>query len=67
MHVRVVTLKYDNGLAGFPEAALKEAMAGGALIELREHFFEGQGRDKGQTPRDAGPSSMRSILLCYLR
>ena len=43
MHVRVVTLKYDCGLAGFPEAALSAAEGGGALLEVREHFFVHEG------------------------
>ena len=39
MRIRVLTLRYSDGLQGFPEDALREACAGGELLEAREHFF----------------------------
>jgi superfamily II DNA helicase RecQ len=39
MHVRVITLRYSEGLQGFPEDALREATAGREVLEVREHFF----------------------------
>jgi superfamily II DNA helicase RecQ len=39
MQVRVVTLRYSEGLQGFPEEALRTASAGREVLEVREHFF----------------------------
>lgn len=39
MYVKVVTLRYQEGVQGFPEAALREATAGREVLEVREHFF----------------------------
>jgi superfamily II DNA helicase RecQ len=39
MQVRVITLRYGEGLQGFPEDALREATAGREVLEIREHFF----------------------------
>lgn len=39
MQVRVITLRYSEGLQGFPEEALREATAGREVLEVREHFF----------------------------
>ena len=39
MYVKVVTLRYQEGLQGFPEGALREATAGREVLEVREHFF----------------------------
>ncbi len=39
MHVKVVTLEYDERLRGFPQEVLDRACAGGHLLEVREHFF----------------------------
>jgi superfamily II DNA helicase RecQ len=39
MHIRVVTLRYSDGLQGFPEDALRAATAGREVLEVREHFF----------------------------
>jgi superfamily II DNA helicase RecQ len=39
MYVRVVTLRYQEGVQGFPEGALREATAGREVLEVREHFF----------------------------
>jgi superfamily II DNA helicase RecQ len=40
MLCRVITLKYDTQLEGFPEEPLRAAQACGELLEVREHFFE---------------------------
>ena len=40
MLCRVITLKYDERLGGFPEEPLRAAQACGDLLEVREHFFE---------------------------
>jgi hypothetical protein len=37
--VRVITLRYQEGLQGFPEGALQAATAGREVLEAREHFF----------------------------
>jgi len=39
MDVRVLTLRYQEGLQGFPEGALRQATAGREVLEVREHFF----------------------------
>ena len=39
MDVRVVTLRYSDGLQGFPEEALRKATAGRDVLAVREHFF----------------------------
>ncbi|MCM8626290.1 HRDC domain-containing protein [Accumulibacter sp.] len=39
MQVRVLTLRYSDGLQGFPEEALRAAIAGHEVLEVREHFF----------------------------
>jgi len=39
MHVKVVTLRYQEGVQGFSEGALREATAGREVLEVREHFF----------------------------
>jgi superfamily II DNA helicase RecQ len=39
MNVRVLTLRYDESLGGFPEEPLRQAMASGNILETREHFF----------------------------
>ena len=39
MQIRVVTLRYSEGLQGFPEDALRAASAGHEVLEVREHFF----------------------------
>jgi len=39
MDVRVITLRYSDGLQGFPEAALTKATTGREVLEVREHFF----------------------------
>ena len=39
MDVRVITLRYDEGMQGFPECALRQATAGREVLEAREHFF----------------------------
>jgi len=39
MQVRVITLRYGEGLQGFPEDALREATAGREVLAVREHFF----------------------------
>jgi superfamily II DNA helicase RecQ len=39
MYPRVVTLRYDDNLAGFPEKPLQAAIAGREVLAMREHFF----------------------------
>ena len=39
MQVRVVTLRYSDGLQGFPEDALRAATSGREVLEVREHYF----------------------------
>ena len=39
MHVRVVTMRYSDGLQGFPEDALKAATFGKTVLGVSEHFF----------------------------
>ena len=39
MQIRQITLRYAEGLQGFPEDALREATAGREVLEVREHFF----------------------------
>ena len=39
MDVRVITLRYQEGLQGFPEEALRRAISGREVLEAREHFF----------------------------
>lgn len=43
MRIRVLTLKYDEALGGFPEDALLKVCAGSELLESREFFFERAG------------------------
>mgnify|MGYP006292380535 CR=1 FL=1 len=39
MRVRVLTLRYEEGLHGFPEEALRDACAGREVLDVREHYF----------------------------
>lgn len=39
MQVRVITVRYSEGLQGFPEEALREATAGREVLAVREYFF----------------------------
>jgi len=39
MIVRVVTLRYHDGLQGFPEQAVRDAAGGREILEVRDHFF----------------------------
>lgn len=39
MDVRIVTLRYSDGVQGFPEEALLKAVSGREVLEAREHFF----------------------------
>ena len=39
MFVKVVTLKYDEALSGFPQEIIDTILATGRLLEVREHFF----------------------------
>ena len=39
MQVRVVTMRYSDGLQGFPEDALKTATFGKTVLGVSEHFF----------------------------
>ena len=44
MRIRVITLAYSEGLDGFPEQALREALSGQEVLEVRDHFFVHAGR-----------------------
>lgn len=39
MQPRIVTLRYDDNLAGFPEEPLRQATAGREVLSVREHFY----------------------------
>lgn len=39
MQVRVITLRYSDGLQGFTEDALRSATSGREVLDVREHFF----------------------------
>lgn len=39
MEVRVVTMKYAEGVQGFPEDALHRACAGREVLDFTEHYF----------------------------
>lgn len=39
MHIKTVTLAYDESIGGFPHDTLERAQASGNLIEAREYFF----------------------------
>ena len=39
MQVRVVTLRYSEGMQGFPEEALRKATFGREVLGVEEHFF----------------------------
>ena len=39
MHIKVVTLRYDENLGGFPEEPLRRAAGSGAVLGVREYFF----------------------------
>lgn len=43
MQVKIVTLKYNETIAGFPQEPVAAALASGNLLEVREHFFLHQG------------------------
>ena len=39
MRVKVITLKYSDGLQGFPDDIVDKAAAGFEVLEVRDHFF----------------------------
>lgn len=39
MEIRVVTLRYSEGVQGFPEDALRRACAGREILDVSENFF----------------------------
>ena len=39
MQVRVITMRYSDGLQGFSEDALRSATSGREVLDVREHFF----------------------------
>lgn len=43
MQIRVITLRYDEQLGGFPEEPLKAAMSGQEVTQVREYFFQQNG------------------------
>ncbi|MCO6453671.1 MAG: HRDC domain-containing protein [Pirellulaceae bacterium] len=43
MNIRVITLRYDSSLGGFPEQPLQQALASGEVLEVREYFFTHDG------------------------
>ncbi|MCU0918533.1 MAG: HRDC domain-containing protein [Planctomycetes bacterium] len=40
MRVKIVTLTFDERLAGFPEEPLRRAVTGAEVLEVSEHFYE---------------------------
>jgi len=40
MRLKIVTLTFDERLAGFPEEPLKRAVTGAEVLEVSEHFYE---------------------------
>lgn len=36
---RIITLRFDDNLAGFPEEPLRAAISGREVLAVREHFF----------------------------
>ena len=43
MDIRVITLRYDDALGGFPEDALLKAISGRSLLKVSEYYFERSG------------------------
>jgi superfamily II DNA helicase RecQ len=39
MKIHILTLKYDENLAGFPEEPVRQAISGREVLAVREHFF----------------------------
>lgn len=39
MELRVITLRYSEGIQGFPEDALRKICSGREVLEVSEHFF----------------------------
>lgn len=39
MYVRILTLRYNDNLQGFPEGPIREAAAGREILDIRDHFF----------------------------
>ena len=39
MNIRVITLRYSEGLQGFPEDDLAKVVSGSEVLEVRDHFF----------------------------
>ena len=39
MQIRVITMRYSEGLQGFPEDALRQATFGRTVLNVTEHFF----------------------------
>lgn len=39
MYVRVITMRYSEGLQGFPEDALRQATLGHEVLAVEQHFF----------------------------
>ena len=63
MQVRVITMRYQEGLQGFPEDALRAATFGKTVLDVRESAFgrhaPGAARVlRAQTPR-TGPVATR--------
>lgn len=42
MQVRVVTMRYQEGLQGFPEDALRAATFGKTVLDVREYSASGR-------------------------
>lgn len=40
MEIRVITLRYSDGVQGFPEDALRRATAGREILDVSEHYFD---------------------------
>jgi superfamily II DNA helicase RecQ len=39
LQIRVLTLRYSEGLQGFPEDVVKQICAGHEVLDVREHFY----------------------------
>ena len=74
MDLRVITLRYDDGLGGFPEDAVRKATGGRDLHAVREYFFVhagvphltlvltfGDGTRAEPQRRPSGPDPMASL------
>lgn len=40
MDIRIITLKYSEGLGGFPEEDLRKAVSSREVLDVREYYYE---------------------------